>query len=216
MEQISEKPEFNELKKQNFLLSVDSIEFDGDTEPDYESLFEIAPELKRLLDLFQNHPAHPYNVLEHSVRAAQIAESDIAKIALVFHDFGKSLPECQQWVENYNGGDPVMKTPGHELVGLAVIEEIIRQNKIITDEQELELILNLVRYHDSWGRTFDRDFDEIVETFDSKTIEYLFDVQQADLGTHSIKYSDKYTGYLRANQKIIREAIIKKEQATAD
>ena len=206
-ELLINQTEFNSPKREVLLQTIKEVDFSN--EKSYERLFEIVPELRNL-DFSTNHPVHPFNVLEHSVRSAQKATSDTVMMALLFHDFGKSLPECQKWVENtINPNAPlVLKSPDHEIYGVEPVDAIIRGNGLALNPAELDLILGIVRYHDSWGHTFYRDFDDMVKTFNPETVEYLFEAQRLDLSTHSAEYAGKNLENISLSQNRIKEVIL--------
>ena len=204
MERINNYFETNESLRLKLLEAINNIKYNTNKEPDYEPLFAIVPELREVLEFDYYHPAHPYNILEHSVRAAQMAENDVVKISALFHDIGKLDPNCQELVYNYRGPDAprVMKTDGHEISGMIMAEPILRD--LIADPNELELVLNLIRYHDSWGwKLFERDFDDMVEKFSPETIGFLFELQEVDLANHSEETIRKYLDWMYMNQGVI-------------
>ena len=209
-ELLTNRSEFNSETREAVLGAIKKINFESEGGPNYDELFELIPELREL-DFGKYHPVHPYSVLEHSIRSAQMANTETAALALIFHDIAKSLKQCQVWVKNTTPDGPdVMKSPDHEIEGVKPAEEFFRKYGLARDQEELDLMLDLVRYHDSWGHSFDRDFDEIVDKFDSETIEILFDVQKRDLETHSDEYYVEKIKYLEAAQEQIRKKIASK------
>lgn len=211
MERPKNRSEFEGSNREALLSALRSIEFDGDDKPDFESLFDIAPEL-RDMDFGRYDPVFLYSVLEHSVRLAQLAKSDTVAIALLFRNIGKTLRQNWEQVESIIPGRFITKTPDYAREGAVIAEGVLTDREIVTDPAELGLILNIVRFCDSWDLDSDDNSDEIIASFNSETVEYLFEAQLFELGAHVKEYDDDYRTRLLAFQKKIRNAILAKEK----
>lgn len=225
MERVPYRPEVIKSNETAYAAALDQIELEyvAGREPNYEPIFKIMPELQTLQFDFIN-PAYPDNdMLRHSLLAATLAEYDIVRKALPLHDIAKASPRYQKWSKK--GDVSIMKFPGHELAGAAIARPIL--GRVITGsdpclhpygttrDAKIELMLNIIRYHDSWGDNLDHDLLGVAINFDVQTIQYLFDAQRADLMAHSEAVVEKHIGRLDESQRQIATMIIAKSSLAA-
>ena len=127
----------------------------------------ILPELTLGRGMEQNKAFHRYDVLEHSLRAALYAESDI-RLAALLHDIGK--PRC--FLDNGNFHE-------HEKAGAEIAEKVCQRLKV--SKKLTEEVKRLCRLH-----MYDLKLDTrknkvrklIVENLD--IFDKLLEIKQAD------------------------------------
>jgi len=171
-------------------------------------LIELIPELAAMDFEFYN-PACEGTVLEHSIRVAQ-ALPDYLVLTGLLHDIGKI--KCQVMEDNHNGPEfpRVMRFTGHEMAGADLAKPILE--RILVDWlgqphwAKVSHMLKLNRFHDSRGRYFERDFDEMIGAFETEAeIEDLFLLWQADDDAHTKEHVAKSGPVLESNIMETRE-----------
>lgn len=107
-------------------------------------IVEFIPEVKYMIDFYQNNPYHYLDVFEHScevLMACKINNADlITKLASFFHDIGK--PHCYQ--EDEYG---IRHFKGHGKVSADMTDIIMRRLKF--DNNTRTKVVQLVYYHDA-------------------------------------------------------------------
>ena len=156
---------------------------------DQEALMCLVPVLKELNDLDFYNPAHIYNVLEHSVKAAETVKEPFLRVALIFHDVGK-LTTAKQEPHRTIPGKFVTKFKGHEAESVRITEDILGA---LLPEKQLGRLLKLIELHDT-QLISDGDetlMDNLISTRGTKFVKDLLKIQWADMMTHEQSYYQK-------------------------
>jgi len=150
-----------------------------------EALLKLIPILRELEDFEFYHPAHCYNILDHSIKAAELVDDLFLKLMLIFHDIGK--PSTALVVANTKIGKPVTKFPNHEKESVRIAKDVF-ENQL--DEDSLKIFLLLIKYHDtplvSHGDA--NQMEILIDSYGSEFVGMLLKVQRADMITHDSKY----------------------------
>lgn len=155
---------------------------------DKDALITLIPIFKELEEVEFYHPAHCYNILEHSIKSAELVDETFLKVALLFHDIGK-LNKQQIVLNKKDESKPITKFNGHELESVRITKDILTNHM---NEEELEYLLNLIKYHDTpLITTNEETLDDFVELYGNKFVSDLLKIQRADMRTHSKDYYEK-------------------------
>ena len=118
----------------------------GDVVRKYVDIISVfIPELLPMKGFKQHNPYHKYDVLEHCIRAMEVAESAgfvemyQMKLAALLHDVGK--PQTF-----FIGDDGVGHMYGHAAVGEGMVRDIL--NRLKADNETKTCVCTLVKYHD--------------------------------------------------------------------
>ena len=163
-----------------------------DSEINKEELFKIIPELKVLESSPVNHPAHRYNILEHSLEAMKLTENPILKIVLLLHDIGK--PEHTHVDET-----GITRFWGHPKKSAELSEPILKRLRF--DDDEISLMLILIEYHDTPINTVEK-MNDFVAQHGIDTLGLLLEVQTADMATHAEWYAEIKMSQLKPIKKM--------------
>ena len=180
---------------------------------DVDAILKVIPELyAAAMDQDQSkHPAHPYNILEHSLKSAELVEDSRLKLELLLHDMGKAAPGILTWELNYRDPKlpPVSKYHGHHEASAEMAEPILQ--RLGLTPEEVKNSVERIRFHDYWYDVLDdpsKAIDVARAFSEQEELEKLFDVQRADLLTHSDDHINNRLRGLAGAQKLIMQAFI--------
>jgi len=157
-----------------------------ETPIDKETLMNLVPLLRELNEYEFYHPAHAYNVLDHSIKAAELVDDIFLRLVLIFHDVGKLNTGLE--VPNYDKlKPPVTKFPNHEEESVRLTKEVLEGE---LNENSLYTLLEIIKYHDTPLVIHDNEsvMNELIDKYGYEFVGMLLKVQRADLITHSDKY----------------------------
>jgi len=160
-----------------------------ETSIDKGALINLVPILKELDEFEFCHPVHPYSVLEHSIKAAEMLEDEFLRLAMIFHDIGKLNTSIK--VPHYTIPNTfVMKSPNHEVESARIVNDLLKDEM---DNQSLNTLLKLIEYHDTPLTTKDDEtvMKQLIKEYGLNFVESLLKMQRADMSTHSKKYYEK-------------------------
>lgn len=150
---------------------------------DKKRLFELIPELKHCEECECNHPAHCYNILDHSLYATKLVDDEILKLTLLLHDIGKPdvMTKDKKGITHFRG---------HEISSVKK-SDIILERLGITGEFKYD-ILTLIYHHDYILPELSQEaLEKLVEDLGHHIVGTLLKIQRADLQAHSHWYYEK-------------------------
>ena len=142
-------------------------------------LFDIIPELKKMVGFLHKHPHHHLDVWEHTLYALSLAPVDFEiRLVLLLHDIGK--PSC------YTEGD-IRNYYGHANKSMKIARIIL--NRFNYDESFINEVCYLIEFHD-----LPISLKEIIENKDLDYKRYI--VQYCDAYAHHPDKLEKRVKYL--------------------
>lgn len=166
-------------------------------EIDKERLFKIIPELKACETCECNHPAHCYNILEHSLQAVKKTDDTVLKITLLLHDIGK--PDVMK--KDYQG---ITHFKGHEVASVEKANTILERLGI--EGEFKEDILTLIYFHDfHLTNPTKENLRKLVDKLGYNIVGTLFKVQRADIEAHAWWFTNEKKHLLDDAEEIFNE-----------
>lgn len=154
-----------------------------------EELISLVPILKQLDEFDFYHPVHIYNVLDHSIKAAESLDDPILRLIMIFHDVGKLKTSIK--VPHYTiPGIFVTKSPGHEKASAKITYDFFKDRM---DPKCLKTVVKLIEYHDTKLVKDDDDsiMKKLVDEYGAQFVEKLLKIQKADMSHHEKQYYEK-------------------------
>jgi len=159
-------------------------------------ILEIIPELRVCVNYAQNHPAHIYNVFDHILETTnKVNPYLILKLSALLHDIGKPYK-----VVNVDGVDRFW---GHEETGADISHHVL--TRLGYDEEVITKVFTMIKYHDHKTVAIIEGVEETVNLVGNDLVPYLFQLQIADLLSHSEKYYKVLLPKLNAAIKIYED-----------
>jgi hypothetical protein len=156
-------------------------------------LLEIIPELIICVNCTQHHPAHIYNVFDHILETVnKVNPYLILKLSALLHDIGK--PYKVTIVDN------VDRFWGHEEVSSELSRLVL--NRLGYDQELINKLYTLIKYHDHKTLPTIESVQDTVNLVGNDLVLYLFQLQTADLLSHSENYYKLLIPKLDAAKKI--------------
>jgi len=180
-----------------------------ETPIDKNALVSIVPILKELDEFEFYHPVHPYQVLDHSIKAAETLENEFLRLAMIFHDIGKLNTSIK--VPHYTIPDTfVMKSPNHEAESARIVNELFKGEM---DKETLAILSKLIEYHDT-SLIHNNDetmMQRLVNEYGVAFVGNLLKMQRADMMTHSREYYEqKFKSQLDYADEVFSKKYLKK------
>jgi tRNA nucleotidyltransferase (CCA-adding enzyme) len=146
-----------------------------------ELIFELIPELKECKNFKQNNPWHIYDVYEHILHVVDNVPNNITiRLAALFHDIGKP----KVYIEDENG---VGHFYNHWIISKEIFLRFALKNNL--DDKLTKSVANLIYYHDiNIDKITLEQLSEIIDAFDEKEINLLFQLKRADLLAQNEKF----------------------------
>lgn len=146
-----------------------------------EEIFELIPELKRCKGFNQNNKWHIYDVYEHILHVVKEVEPNIyLRLSALFHDIGKP----STYTKDING---IGHFYNHWNKSIEIFSKY--QNKFGLKQEEIQLIINLIFYHDvNVEKLNNEETKKMINVIGIDNIGYLFDLKRADLLAQSSEY----------------------------
>jgi len=142
-----------------------------------EYIFSIIPELKECENFNQHNDYHHLDVLEHILSVVDNVDNNyILRIAALFHDIGK--PFCFKLDEKNIG-----HFYGHWVKSCEIFNKYL--NIFNLKEEEIELINNLIYYHDL--NPILENKEKFIDIF-KDNIDLLVSLKKADILSQNPKY----------------------------
>lgn len=161
-------------------------------------LIKLIPEIKPCIGFNQNNPWHIYPVYDHILHVVDGVSNDInVRLAALFHDLGK--PACYQ--EDNEG---IGHFKDHWQISKAIFLKYA--DKFDLTNQEIELVGNLVYYHDLRHLDDKLNIDEqkaLLKTLGETGIIMLYDLKKADLLAQNEKYHYLLKELMEEKQKML-------------
>lgn len=164
---------------------------------DKEKLFELIPELKHCEECECNHPAHCYNILDHSLYATQLVDDEILKLTLLLHDIGKPdvMTKDKKGITHFRG---------HEKTSVQKAD-IILERLGITGEFKYD-ILTLIHHHDHvLPELSSAALASLINDLGHNIVGTLLKIQRADLQAHSYWYYEQRKPILDTVDELYQE-----------
>ena len=168
----------------DILMSEDVVET---IENNLDILLQLIPEIKDMIGFEHRHPAHIYDVWEHTLYALKLSPKDFdTRLALLLHDIGKPF--------SYSEDGNIRHYYNHPQVSASMAFTIL--NRLGFDNSYIEKICFLVRNHDN------RITNSLVnDCYDWCLI--LYDVQCCDAFAHNPENLESRKTYLEKTHKLI-------------
>jgi len=154
-----------------------------------KALTDLLPILRELDEFEFEHPVHPYPILEHSIKAAEMLDDEFLRLAMIFHDIGKLNTSIK--VPHYTIPKRfVMKSPGHEAESARIVYELLKDEM---DEDSLIILSKLIEYHDTPLIIQDDEtiIGQLIEQYGVSFVGNLLKMQRADMINHSTEYYEQ-------------------------
>lgn len=150
---------------------------------DRQRLFKIIPELKSCDECECNHPAHCYNILNHSLYATKLVDDDVLKLTLLLHDIGK--PDVM--VKDKLG---ITHFRGHQKASAEKANIILERLGIYGEFKDD--IVTLIEYHDYMLPELSYEaLSKLIGDLGHNMVGTLLKIQRADLAAHSYWYYEQ-------------------------
>lgn len=164
---------------------------------DKNELFKIIPELLPCQTCLVNHPAHKYNILDHSLAAVKLVDTTLLKLVLLLHDIGK--PNCLKIDE-----EGITHFWEHQKESVQISHPIL--DRLEVESRDKKTILTLINYHDTKIDS-DEDMKRICDEIGigPNGIKMLLTVQKSDLLTHADWYAAKKMHLIEEEQALFNK-----------
>ncbi len=150
---------------------------------DKDKLIHLIPELKPMVGCAQNHPAHIYDVFEHTITVVENVECDLVlKIIALLHDSGKPFAKTI-------GEDGFDHFRGHEAKSAEISKVALSRLGYV--EKFIERICLIIKYHDRPTKPTSQNIAETAALIGSENLSYLFQFQIADMKGHEKRYGQR-------------------------
>lgn len=153
-----------------------------------EIMFALIPELECTYKVNQNNKYHKHDVYEHCLAVTDACKSNKfeIKLAALLHDIGK--PHCISTDANgYN------HFHGHPEVSYLISIDAL--NNLYLSADEKQLILNLIKYHDTSFFVSDTKLQKALDTFGESFLRDLIILQAADESDHILPEGCEYPSW---------------------
>lgn len=145
-----------------------------------EELLKIIPELIITVDCTQDHPAHIYNVFDHTIKVVDGVKFNLVlKLSALLHDIGK--PYVSQYV------DGVERFWGHEEVSSVLAYHIL--NRLKYDNDVIEKVVRLIKYHDLKITSSEVGVLQSLNIVGNDLMPLFLEHKKSDLMAHAPKYT---------------------------
>ncbi len=157
----------------------------------------FIPELGAAVGFEQRNPYHVYDVWTHLAHAVAAVRADEAlRLAALFHDIAK--PACFSLGEDGRG-----HFYGHPARGAEMVQEILTRLK--SDNATLDLVVALVREHDSAMPTARPAMRRLVGRLGEGRVPLLFELRAADIAAQSPLRREENLAELRRARLLFEE-----------
>lgn len=175
-------------------------------------LFLIIPELKESWLFPQYHPAHCYNVLDHTLEAMRYAPGNLrGRLAVLLHDVGKPRLFSR-------GSDGRGHFYGHNRLGAEMAEEILYRLRY--DRRTIKEVAALIREHMLDLKMGPAGMRRLVARLGRDLATELIQVKMADFLAHSeatVKHDlERVMAFFRSLQEVLREGELGISQLAVD
>lgn len=146
-------------------------------------IFDMIPTFKTL-NISHDQPAHRYDIITHTYYVVQgVSDNRLVKLAALFHDIGKPTAK-------FRGQDGVYHYWGHPDISYEMTYEIMKCLEY--DEETIEIVTSMVKYHDTYINKTDELFDIVVNQIKPENMHLFCELQISDLNAHTEKYAQKH------------------------
>ncbi|MBU3198517.1 HD domain-containing protein [Clostridium estertheticum] len=161
-----------------------------------KEILQIIPELIVCVNYNQNHPCHVYNVFDHILETTNKVNFDlILKLSALLHDVGK--PYKVVVVDN------VDRFWGHEETGAGISCLVL--TRLGYSQEFVKKVYTIIKYHDHKTFATIEGVKDTANLVGNDLVPYLFQLQIADLLSHSEKYYKVLIPKLNAAVKIYED-----------
>ena len=157
---------------------------------DKVALTNLVPILKELDEFEYYHPVHPYPVLVHSIKAAEMLDDEFLRLAMIFHDVGK-INTSVKVPHNTIPDKFVMKSPNHDIESSRIVVWLFKDEM---EKDNLTTLSALIEYHDTPLINQDGTeaiMEQLVNQYGVAFVSNLLKMQRADMSTHSKEYYEQ-------------------------
>ena len=151
-------------------------------------LLTIIPEIKPMIGFDQKHPHHNLDVFMHTLKALENSKNDyIIRLALLFHDIGKSLSCVEE--------DGVRHFPNHPVISEMITRKVL--TRLDYEESVINEVCYLVKFHDIPITKEDVEKDHNLQI-------KRYEVQRSDVLAHNPLMNSKRISYLIKTKKLFK------------
>ena len=159
-------------------------------------ILEIITELIVCINYNQNHPAHIYNLYDHIIETtSKVNPNLILKLSALLHDIGK--PNAVVLIDGVN------RYWGHEEIGAIISRQVL--TRLGYNKELIDQVFTMIKYHDHKTFSTIESVENTVNLVGKDLAPYLFQLQRADLLSHSKKYYKALLPKLNAAIKIYED-----------
>ncbi|MDS0525778.1 HD domain-containing protein [Clostridium sp. SHJSY1] len=151
-------------------------------------------ELNGLEEFSQNNPYHVYSLFDHTLESTNLIEGELQlKLAMLLHDLGKVNTRT---IDDYG----IAHYYGHPNESVYIAEKILKRLKY--DNDTIEKVLTLVKYHDSELRS-KKSIKKMLNRIGEDLLRDLIKVKWADILAQNLVYAkDRLTNLVKVEQKL--------------
>lgn len=161
-----------------------------------KEILKIVPELVVTVDCTQDHPAHMYNVFDHTMAVVNGVGFDLVlKLSALLHDIGK--PYVAKYV------DGIERFWEHEDVSSTLSYHILSRLKF--ENEVIEKVVHIIKHHDHKTKLSEKGVRDTVRIVGEDLMPLFWEHQTADLMAHSPKYKNMVIGHLNQIKDIYKE-----------
>ena len=163
-----------------------------------QEIFELIKELKLCKGFNQNSKWHIYDVYHHILHVISNVEPNKSlRLAALFHDIGKPLT----YTKDNNG---IGHFYNHWNKSIEIFKKY--QDKFGLSSQEINLITNLIFYHDiNIDKMTDEEIKRMITEIKISNINLLFSLKRADLLAQAPLYHNLLLKINNQEQNIIKK-----------
>ena len=158
-----------------------------------QDIYKLIPELEKSDRFNQHNDYHIYDVLEHILKVLDnVGDNYLLRIVALFHDIGKPYVFTKD-----------EKGVGHFYGHWTKSKEIFNKykNMFKLSPEEIELINNLIEYHDL---NITKDNMNFFKDLFKENIDLLLTIKRADILSQNPKYNNRLEDLDKIEQMILK------------
>lgn len=165
-------------------------------------LKDVLPEFYESFSTLQNHPYHPYNVGEHTVKVIDSVENDIVlKLTALLHDMGK--PETR-----FTDEEGIDHFYGHNKASHKIALRFLKNLKY--SNETIGRVKALVYHHDRQIESSKKSVKRALNKLGEDIFLDLLKIKRADIKGQNLKHIDRIE-HIDELEKIYKEIIEEKQ-----
>ena len=158
-----------------------------------QDIYKLIPELEKSDGFNQHNDYHIYDVLEHILKVLEtVGDNYLLRIVALFHDIGKPyvFTKDEKGVGHFYG---------HWTKSKEIFNKYKNMFKLSPDE--IELINNLIEYHDL---NITKENIDFFKSLFKDNIDLLLTIKRADILAQNPKYKDRLNDLEKIEELILK------------